>query len=90
MTETTKKCWSCAATTPYDVGWCDSCMAEIPADIQIAVYGAETEPFAGRIRMAVAEALQITRNKAHKIHGIVEGRSTGHLLDKINLDDLEI
>ncbi len=70
---TTKKCWACETTTPYEQGWCPACWEEIPTDIQQAVLVAVTEPFAGRIRLSVNDMLAAVRFK-HK--------------PKLKLDDL--
>jgi hypothetical protein len=32
--ETTKKCWTCGAITPYEQGFCDSCWRELPYQVR--------------------------------------------------------
>lgn len=55
----TKQCWSCEAITPYEVGWCDECRKMIPIGCAGGIIA--PEPFGGRIRMAIADAIKQLR-----------------------------
>ena len=62
-TQSTKRCWTCEATTPYNVGWCEACWEEVPQRIQdvtkITYHAAE--PWGSAFRGAVSEGIRATR-----------------------------
>jgi hypothetical protein len=60
----TKQCWSCDATTPYDVGWCEECFAKIPLSLREAI--SFEEPWGGRVRMALADTIRAMRYGASR------------------------
>lgn len=82
MTQATKQCWSCPATTPYDQGWCSDCQALIPGDIEQALVAALSDPFAGALRGAVSDIVRVKRARSN-IRLVKK-------LTKLDLDDLEI
>lgn len=89
-----KKCWSCEARTPYnqagflDTGWCPDCRSKIPEDIYASLVVAKTEPFAGQMRMVVADLVKVNRVRANAKLFLVPKAKPGK--PKLNLDDLDI
>lgn len=58
-----KKCWSCETITPYSIGWCEECYAQLPPDIISALDLIVTEPWAGVIRIALADKIRAVRRE---------------------------
>lgn len=79
MSGSTKLCWSCSATTPYEIGWCMTCWMAIPIEAKNALEAIHNcEPYSGAVRLAVADTLRGVQRK------------TSLKRKPISLDDLEI
>lgn len=89
-----KKCWSCEARTAYnqgkflETGWCPSCREKIPQDIYDALAAATTEPYAGQMRLVVADLIKVTNTRKAASLYLVPKSKPGK--PKIDLDELEI
>lgn len=71
MTESTKQCWSCEATTPYEIGWCEDCIAFMPLQIaqladSVSITSDLPPSLSGACRMAIADWLRQKRRPAQQ------------------------
>jgi hypothetical protein len=87
---TTKQCWSCSSTVPYEGGFCPSCIVLIPSNLQALAHDYSIpEPLGGSIRTAFVSYIRHLRRPV--VQYTPRPKSTaGKKITGIKLGDLKL
>lgn len=86
-----KMCWSCAATTPYNQGFCDDCWIAMPVEVKF-IYTQVAflpPPFGGLLRMAVADGLRAALRPRPQVGNWSDRHGSRKRLTGLSINDLD-
>ena len=93
--QSTKQCWSCESTTPYDIGFCPVCWSLVTNGFDGEAYNLSfrcTPAIGGAIRLALARHIAyLRRPQTRTAKPVITSRVRRTLPDiSLSLEDLEL